>query len=244
MSLITLVMSYYRQPVMLTRQMENWLTYPEEVRKQIRFILVDDGSPQPAAPIVQEMAKDVEVYRVTIDILWNQNGTRNLAAHVADEGWMLMTDLDHVLLVDSAQELLRRVPALSPSRWYRLDRRRTRVSAETGQLETFPIKPHSNSFVVTREAYWKAGGYDEDYCGCLCGDGVFHSHLAKVATPDHLSGVYFDCYGRTLIPDATTPDIPRDQAQRDECGRRMRDKARRGDTIAKNPLRFPWERVL
>lgn len=239
---ITLVVPYYRQPQMLATQLNAWAGYPADVRSRFRFIVVDDGSPEPAAPIVEELRGDLslELYRVGVDIPWNQHGARNLGAQVAPDGWLLMLDLDHVLLAPAAAALLQ--SRVDGRCWYRLRRRRTR-QLERGLLETVEIKPHINSFMVTKGVYWHAGGYDEDYCGCLCGDSQFHRALVEVAKLEQLD-VFLDCYGASLIPDSATPYLPRDQAQRDECARRIRYKERRGDTRAKNPIRFPWERVL
>lgn len=239
---ITLVVPFYRQPGMLQAQLEAWLEYPADVRSRFRFIVVDDGSPEPAEPWVAPYRDrlPIRLLRVGVDIPWNQHGARNLGALLAAEGWMLMLDLDHVLRMEAAATLL--ATDVDPQRWYRLRRRRTRF-AENGDRETFEIKPHINSFLVTRDVYWRAGGYDEDYCGCLCGDAQFHRALDAVAKRDQLD-VFLDVYGASIIPDAATPHLPRDQAQRDECARRVRDKAARRDTQAKNPIRFPWARVF
>lgn len=239
---VTMVVTYYRQPIMLRRQLETWMSYPDDVRDQIRIVVIDDGSPEPAAPIVRESGLEIEVYRVLVDIMWNQHGARNLGATVAHRGWMLMNDLDHVLLPESARELVSRLPDLTPAAWYRFSRRRTR-QLEDGALETFPIKVPINIFLVDREVYWRAGGYDEDYCGCLCGSGYFHRAMSQHARPAQLD-VCLDVYSANIIPDATTPFLPRGESQTDECRRRRREKIARGDTRPKNPLRFPWERVL
>lgn len=243
MTALTIVVPYYRQPAMLSRQLLEWGAYPAEIRDQIRIIVIDDGSPAPdeAAPIVDRYSVHLALYRVLTDIPWNQHGARNLGAHVAADGWLLMIDLDHVLLAQSAAQVLELLPGLDAKGWYRFNRRRTRWN-EAGELETFDIKPHINSFLVKRDVYWRAGGYDEDYCGCLCGDTQFHGALDEVGSRQHLD-VYLDVYGASIVPDAATPYLPRDRAQKEECARRIRDKRSRGDTVAKNPLRFGWERL-
>src|SRR5690606_5643815 len=125
---ITLVVPYYRQPQMLARQLDAWGAYSDDVRQRFRFILVDDGSPEPALPIVRASGLAVEVYRVLVDIMWNQHGARNLGAQLARDGWLLMIDVDHVLLAENAERLLElaaSLDGLDRRTWYWLRRRRT-----------------------------------------------------------------------------------------------------------------------
>ena len=44
---IAFIYSYYNCPTNLARQLELWTSYPRELREQVHFILVDDGSRTP-----------------------------------------------------------------------------------------------------------------------------------------------------------------------------------------------------
>jgi hypothetical protein len=75
----TLVVPYYRNPEMLRAQAALWRAYPPGVR----IIVVDDGSPEPAAPILAEVMGEapgdvLQCYRIAVDIPWNRGGARNL----------------------------------------------------------------------------------------------------------------------------------------------------------------------
>lgn len=214
---------------MLERQLQTWAQYPADVLRRLRFIVVDDGSPQPAEPVVRSYSLPVELYRIDVDIPWNMHGACNLGAHLA-QGWILRTDLDHVLLPDRAAGLLD-VDA-QPDTWYRFDRE------WSDGIETGWRKPHVNSLLLHRDLYWLAGGYDEDYAGMYYGDGEFFRNLKMVGKLGHIPITLRTCKD---VPDSMTPGLSRKKDAARIAALRAR---KRLDARATNPLRFPWHRVL
>ena len=101
--LITMVVPYYRQPNMLRKQLETWLSYPQEVYEAFDFIVVDDCSPEPAADVIREFQKTQRLpprghlYRIDKDVPWNRGMARNLGTKMAETPWILHVDTDHVL---------------------------------------------------------------------------------------------------------------------------------------------------
>lgn len=233
-------MPFYMNHGMLTTQLGTWARYGTALLNNYLFVVVDDCSPgHAAAAIVRTNAEPAvlertQVYRVADDIPWNQHGARNLGAHVAPEGWMLMTDVDHQLMAEDARQLVD--SRLDPDRFYYL--RRTKAGRV---LET--ERHHCNSFVVTRDKFLASGGYDEDFCGSYGGDGQLTAALELVAQPTHLGNVSLVRYPREVIPDASTVTLDRKGAYRDEYLARLAAKPRTAYR-AENPLRFSWERVL
>lgn len=240
----TLVVPYYRNPGMLSEQIRAWEAYPVAVR----VILVDDGSPEPAAPIVSAAASTalrarLGLYRIQVDIPWNRGGARNLGAQEAKTDWLVHLDIDHVLCAESAARLLEFRP--DPKCWYRFDRYRNGCADETRQKDAIPrqaihgkIHPHMDSYLCSREMYWKAGGYDEDYSGCLGGGSPFLKQLARVGTPTMApSDVSLTVYTRSIVEDASDRTLSRD---RTEYARRKKRKEAAGKTRAERPIRFPW----
>lgn len=237
---LTLCVPVYRNPAMLARQAEEW----EKYSAGIHVIVVDDGSPEPHAPIVS--GTRAEVYRILTDIGWNRGGARNLAATVARTEWIVHVDVDHLLPADSADRLLHFKP--EPGAWYRFPRWRVGAADETRKKDkvprdmTFaPIHPHIDSYLIERSLFWRAGGYDEDYSGCLGGGTPFLKSLERRVPVSMLPDVMpLHVYTRDAVPDASDCHLSRDPA---EFTRRRKDKERRGDTVPHSPLRFPWERV-
>lgn len=212
--------------------MQTWAQYPDDVLRRFRFIVVDDGSPQPAEPVVRGYGLPVELYRIDVDIPWNMHGACNLGAHLA-QGWILRTDLDHVLLPERARALLEF--DAKPDTWYRFDREWSDGS-QTGWR-----KSHVNSLLLHRDLYWKAGGYDEDYAGYHFGDIEFFGNLDLVGKCGHIPITLRTCKD---VPDSMTPDLPRGKDHVREAWRIRNRKRVQRATKATNPLRFAWHRVL
>jgi hypothetical protein len=231
---------------MLRIHYRTWHDWPERIREQFKVIIIDDGSPTAPAIDVPCPANllPISIYRVTEDRPWHQHAARNLGAHVADEGWLLLTDMDHLLTADAADALLRRLDKMDDETVYTLHR----VEADTGEPtigKDGRPKPHPNSFVLTRELYWKIGGYDEDFCGVYGTDGMFRQRAFHVGRRGHLKRVALTRYWRGLVSDASTTTLPRKEG-RDEGAKKaiMRAKWERGEEHEVKVLQFEWERVL
>lgn len=240
----TLVCPFYRNVSMLTHQLEVWEQYPEG----LDIIVVDDGSPEPALPLVKASKRtDIKVFRIEKDIPWNRGGARNLGSRMADTKWLIHIDIDHVLPPEC-------VPALLDYRadakqFYRFERFRRGMADETRKKDALdpkvtygPIKPHGDSYMVAHDMYWRVGGYDEDYSGCLGGGSPFLKQLEAAAKPSVLPpSIHLEVYTRSVIADASDFSLNRDTS---EYSRRRKAKESLHNTQAKNPLRFTWSRVL
>lgn len=235
--MITLILPYYRAPQMLRLQLDTMADYP----LGYRVIVVDDGSPEPA---VIEESDRADLYRIHEDIPWNRNGARNLGASVAETDWIMQIDIDHVMPPPAAAALLR--CKLDPACWYRFPRYRVGKADDTRKKDDIPdsqefgkIRPHIDSYVVTREMYWRAGGYNEDFSGCLGGGSPFLKQLGRVGRLDMLpEDVFLHVYTRSKVADASVSTLSRD---RKEYERRCKLF---GAQKGQNPIRFTWSRVI
>lgn len=252
--MITVIVPYYRQPGMLKKQLENWRAYDAVTRSQFRLVIVDDCSPEPAidviAPFLWPLGKpDLELYRVLEDVPWNRSMARNLGSHVARTKWLLHMDTDHIMPPEAAERLVAQYKHFPDDHWYKFRRFRIGKADETRMKDMIPrsveygeIKPHVDSFLCTRDLYWKVGGYDPDYAGCLGGGGAFLRQF-KVAGKECIApgDTYLHVFTRDKVKDASVHTLDRDTS---EYGRRRRVKERAGNTKVVNPIRYPWERVL
>ncbi|WP_260581188.1 glycosyltransferase family 2 protein [Sphingopyxis sp. PET50] len=213
MTIISLVMPYYRNPGQLSLQYAEMTRWTKMAKAQIEVIIVDDGSPEPAIDVERpEGLPALRIYRVLEDRPWFQNGARNIAAHEAKGTWLISTDIDHVLTAENADALLKRMHRLDPETAYMLHR----VEADTG-LPTLNSngqrKPHPNSFVMTRDMYWRLGGYDEWFTGIYGTDSMWRARLYAVAKQGFLKHVALTRYWRDLVPDASTTTLPRKEGR-------------------------------
>jgi len=255
MNRITQILPYYNSAGMLRAQLLNWMVLPKEILDHLLVILIDDGSPRcPALPVIKEVGPlkslNLRLYRVTVDIPWNQHGAKNLGAKEAPDGWMFMSDIDHMLPYDSISGLMR--TKLDPTKFYTLQRV-TAVKKEDGNLKYDLMtdihgkpKPHPNTFLLTRKLFWETGGYDEDYCGTYGGDGPFVRMLEKVSAGRvHFQDLDLVRWTRDQIPDASQEPEFR-EAYKAQYRKLFDEKGRKGTRDIKpvNPIRFPWERLL
>ena len=224
--MITIVMAYYNNPTMLERHLEEWEKYPDG----FQAVIVDDGSEEPALPILKNCPIPVQLYRVLIDKPWNQNGARNLAMTHA-EGWCLMTDVDHLLTSEEARKI--KIEEYHSSLAYKP----RRVKPDGSEY-----KRHPNTYLLTKDLYWSCGGYDEDFCGHYGTDATFRRHLGKSIT--NTDQFALTLYGRDVIHDASTRTLGRKGTEYHVSNSpRLRDKRKNGGEPIP-PLQFPWERQL
>lgn len=209
MTPFTLVMAYYENPGMLREHVRRLLELPDDVAAKLSVVVVDDGSPQnPAAdallwhPIALELLRarlaSLQVWRMGVDVRWNQDACRNVGVREAKTPWLLLTDMDHAVPLETWHALM--TTKLRKSTAYRL--------ARVNWPRLDPYKPHPNSWVMPRRLYWSIGGYDEALAGNYGTDGDFLVRARKHAQVDDLP-LPLIRYSRDVLPDASTTTLER-----------------------------------
>lgn len=233
---ITIAMPYYNCPMMLERQIEEWCQYPSD---RVQIIVIDDGSSDlPASPVFKRSDLsniNILLYRIEPDIAWNWEGTRNLAFHIAEPGWVFSTDMDHVIPVDSIKRLLSM--ELNTACYY-VPMRYEAV----GKKGKVPMKRHTDTFIMTKDLYWKAGGMDEDFAGWYgLSTTMFRRQLNEISARWTLDEVYMVWYGKQ-IEDAQC-SLGRQGSKYDALLNPVLVKKSKQKYNPKNPLRFDWQLV-
>lgn len=165
---LTFIYPYYENAAFLQKQLAHWAGYPADIRDHLSVIVVDDGSPTPAT--ITDFPFPVRLFRIEVDVRWNWLAARNLGAHHAEDGWLLLTDMDHMVPATTVHSLIYGVH--DPTRVYAFSR-----VEHTGQKAA----PHSASFLMTRAMFWKIGGYDERLSGHYGTDGEYRRRVAQIA---------------------------------------------------------------
>lgn len=256
MSSITVILPYYNQPEMLRAQLRNWGCYTDHTRKYLKLIVVDDGSQMaPALDVMREtnhaelfQSWGAELYRIKEDIPWNRGEARNIGAKHAGTPWILQLDLDHVLPPTAAEQMVLRQIEFEKQHWYRFRRFRVGAADHTRNKDSIPrdarygeIKPHIDSYLCTPERYWQAGGYNEDFSGCLGGGSPFLSFMSQISEPQMAShGMYLHVYTSDETKDASAA-LDRTPG---EYKRRRAELTQAGKLKGHDPFRIPYERVL
>lgn len=254
--IITMIVPVYNQPQMLLKQLDTWSSYSREAREFFNFIIVDDCSPFPVAEAIAGFWTDdgpwegISLYRIDKDVPWNRGMARNLGTHVAETEWVLHVDTDHVLPPASAELLVRAFTGtMKPTRWFRFDRWRIGEADETRKKDKADpknphvrIHPHIDSYLCTKTAYWKAGGYNEDFSGVLGGGSPFLKEMELANGEPAVLPISLDVYTRHAVPDSSEHTLPRDPAAFKR--RKAEIMKARGTLRGHDPLRLPWHKVF
>ena len=228
----TLVMAYYENAGMLARQYQELSSYPEELRRQLELIVVDDGSPtSPAVGAPCGVAQ--RIFRVGVDVRWNQDACRNIGMHHAQSAWRLMTDIDHLVLEDTIGHLI----------WGELDKLKAYRFKRLTLPDSSIYRPHPNTWAMTGKVFDRAGGYDERFAGWYGTDGDFVSRVAKVAAEIQQLESFIVRVPRDVIPDASTRTYERKtEEDRVQIARIKQERSQLKDWKPKR-LSFPYDLV-
>jgi hypothetical protein len=228
---LTLVVPFYQCQRFFERQLRGWLSYPAELLAHLSVIVVDDGSPEPVrlpswvGAVPKSMLSFLRLFRIEVDVMWNWLAARNIGAHHAEDGWLLLTDMDHVVPEQTLRAVL--FGQHDPKVVYAFSRRE-----HTGEV----IAPHSASFLMTREMFWTIGGYDETLSGVYGTDGLYRKRVAAAANIQILTD---ELTRYEYVEDSSTRQFPRKTA---EMGDAKRRKLRNVGPTPK-VLSFPYHEV-
>lgn len=226
---ITFVYPYYENPSFLATQLQNWSKYNESVRRYVRAIVVDDGSPRsPAESVLRRatMPFPIRLFRIEVDVRWNWLAARNIGMKHAETEWCLMTDMDHVVEPRVAVNLVS--GQHDDCTIYRFSRRE-----HTGKK----IHPHPNSMLLTKRTFWKVGGYDETLSGHYGTDGDWRRRCAEKSRIRLLKD---ELVRHEYVGDSSTTGYKRKQPE--DAGKKA-IIARRGRGWKPKTLSFPYHEV-
>jgi hypothetical protein len=229
---LTLVLPYYENPGMLREQQRQWRTYPAALAAALHVIVVDDGSPQaPALPHVEDVPlASFLLLRTGVDVRWNWLFCRNLGVAKATTEWVLLTDIDHVLPVETLRALVE--GPLDPEVAYRF----SRVDAPN----LTPYKPHPNTWLMTRAMFDRTGGYDERLSGFYGTDGEYRDRVSAAAREVVLRDDVMVRYSRDVIADASTTTYGRKEPQDRDALRLLREERAKNAAWRPKRLTFTW----
>lgn len=226
---VTFIYPYYENPIFLAKQFKVWSSYNwRGVAEHLSVIIVDDGSPKHPAREVKGFNalgvknKKIRLFRIEVDVRWNWLAARNIGAHRAETDWIMLTDMDHVVPERVLRGLI--YGAHDPNVIYRFSRVGTKTT------------PHPNSWFMTRDMFWKIGGYDESASGYYGTDGEYRRRCASTATIKILQEALVH---HEYEDDSSTLEYKRKQPE-DARGKQIL-RSRRG--LPPKVLSFPYHEV-
>jgi hypothetical protein len=227
MTELTLVYPYYDNRACLARHIQSWTQLARDLSFRIEFLLVDDGSPEPAV-VPPNPPMNLTLVRVKENIPWNQPGARNLGLKLAEGDWVIASDIDHIFPAEG----LRQVLSLNkdPGTVYFFER-----TVEGGLARN----PHPNSFLTSRKTFWEVGGYDEDFCGHYGYDDTFlglrFERTCRIVRLKELALIELE--------HGATPGLNRSRRHNRRLLRKKRRLLEKGKYRNGRTVRFEWEVV-
>lgn len=206
--IFNIVTCYFNEESLLKKQEKLWEGLPN------RIIVIDDHSKD-------EVKTKYEAYRIDDDIAWNQPGARNLGLTVADDGWVLLFDIDHYFKPEDIQKLI----DMPKKQGYVYFFKRYTF----GDIEQNTI--YSN-MLIEKKTYWDIGGFNEDFSGHYGYDDVhFKTKIEAFRIPTDFATV--PIYIEDIEEDRERP-IDRNPSYNSGVG----------NTLNKTPcLRFKWHKI-
>jgi glycosyltransferase involved in cell wall biosynthesis len=233
--LLTLCLPYYRNAGMLQLHYRRISSLPADLRSALAVIVVDDGSPDGDAQGA-EIGCPLTIFKVEVDVRWNQDAARNIAAKEARSRWLLLTDIDHLVPEATFAKVIRE--KLRKEYVYRFER----TTLNPDGRET-PYKPHPNSWLMTRNMYWSTGGYDERFAGFYGTDADFRDRLATVASSFVTLPQVLTRVPRETVPDASTTHYARKTLEDGINIRRIKAERHEIENWTPLALSFPYRRI-
>lgn len=202
--LLTIVICTYSQPNMLHVWWSAIEEFDDWIVDNVKFIVIDDcGDPPVKDP--ELLIGDIEIYRVTDQIPWNQMGARNLGMQQAS-GWCVMLDVDMVLTASMIRKMIKWVEDK--------EKNETTLFGICRKLKDGTLGPVNlstpNAWLLHRDTFFDVGGYDEDFAGNKGWSDVQLMHVIQALTKfHHTATLWAEWYHDDLVDDALVMSLDR-----------------------------------
>jgi len=245
---ITICMSVYGQPEMLAFNLREMAAYGDDILDKLTVIVVDDaGTPEVSVDFCRQFPElNLHVWRIEENVPWNQMGGRNLAMHHADPTWCLMTDPD---MIFSSAMMLKIMQAASKMRRRHVLRYGLHHVSEPARAIDMTSP---NTYLIHREDFFAAGGYDEDYAGHKGWSDVQMLDVLKAHfTVEQRKDIYAEFFSTKQFMDAAVHTLDRTTAFNKKVRIKKFEQARKAGGWVKwvkkhkgSILREPWTQVF
>ena len=229
---ITLGTTYYNNPSFLIAFVDHHLDFVDEL------IIVDDGSPNPASEVIKQHPK-IKLYRVTKDYGFNSHGCRNLIMKESANEWVVLLDLDRKFLDPTEAFDVIKNKKLKNSVMYKF------VAYNKWTKDALSsIHISVNDFLIHREHFFSAGGYDEELIGVRNGDRQYFVQLEHFGTEQLLPSVEIQLTRRPSLQLKNKKGLSSKDRGMSMAMHNLLQKRMAVPEPNKPILTFAWERVF
>ena len=223
---ITLGTTYYNNPEYLSKFVKRNLEFCDEL------IIVDDGSPIGARPYINRHRK-IKLYKCIKDYGFNSHGCRNLIMKKASNDWCILIDVD--------REFVDPKYAFDQFKDRRLIDNCLYKFAAFTRPDQSDVHVSVNDFLINKNHFWAAGGYDEEIIGVRMGDREYFDQLDHFGSRQCLVDIELRLTRRpsSSIKEAKSP---LDKKASKRSLKLIEQRIKKPDPN-KPTLTFEWERV-
>lgn len=150
----------------LFRNLDNYCKMKESVRKELEVIVVDDCSKTPIDLSKYRDILNISLFRIDIDISWNQPGARNLGCVHVNNKWIYVTDVDHYIPEKTVEYILENMNNFNEMhiRYF------YRINPDNTELANKKPLGRVGSALISKKVFDMLGGWDERFSGSYGGD--------------------------------------------------------------------------
>ena len=142
------------------------------------MIIVDDGSSDQAITHMPYHEK-IKLYRIKKDYGFNSHGCRNLIMKETSNQYTILMDIDRIFLYPEIAYDILKNKKLNTNTLYRFVAHANMTEAHQSV----------NDFLISKEHFFSAGGYDEEIIGERWGDREYFKQLLHFGKEELLYGV-------------------------------------------------------
>ena len=233
MRTLTYSLSYYNQgKEAIMKHINMWKEYPKEIRDKISFYLMDDCSKEPLNEVLKDedfQDLDIHIYCVEVDLYCNISGIRNLSARECKTDWMIVLDMDTLVPVKMAFELIKLIEKNQKGVSYKFNR-----IVPDNKRDNRHGKTHPAVCLLRIDDYWKVGGCEEDLVGNygMTDPTFFWKAKGKMRVVE-MRNIFMIHYSEGEA------DIVRNVSK----NRELFEKRKRDGKWSTDYIRFPWKKV-
>lgn len=221
---LTLGTTYYNNPDYLLRFIDRNIHYVDEL------IIVDDGSDKPIEEHVIP-TKKIRLFRVLKDYGFNSHGCRNLIMSVTSNPWNVLIDIDrHFTEPDVAYLIMKRYP-LDTNCLYRFNAHGKNFSNLHNSV---------NDYLIHRDYFFSAGGYDEEMIGQRWGDREYFKQLEKFGREEVIESIFLELLRHSSIKIGANSPNDKKMSQKDKA---LINKRIKNPKSYKPILTFKWKEI-
>jgi len=230
MNNLSLVVPYYNSSNVIPRKFEEWQEYDEDVRNCLEIVIIDDGSPTETSFENHwiDTNLNIKLYKINVDIPWNECGANNLGFKMATNPWIFRSDVDWYIPNNTMRHMMNL--NLSEDSYYVFPGREYTT-------KTVLASPY-NIYVMHKNTFWRVGGYDEDCRGYYGSDLTFRHRVDRVFNINQVG--FDDIYVEAYHGISDQHGLHRDASY---CRNLLEEKIKSDTLIPPTCIRFDWSRV-